>query len=63
MSVSKIEVETVSENCWKECEDFEVTIEKCFANGRPFWKKFRCEHLKRCYRIKDAILDEERKQP
>ena len=61
MSVSKIEIETVTENCWKECDEFEVAVEKYFANGEPFLKILRCVHVKRCYRIKDTLLDKERR--
>lgn len=62
MSVSKINIETVTENCWKKCDEFEVAVDEYLANGEPFLKSLRCVHVNMCYRIKDTLLDEERKK-
>lgn len=56
MSKSVIEVETMAEGCWKECNDFEVETVEFIGDMRTYMKIFRCANVKRCNTIKKILL-------
>lgn len=57
--MAKIEIETLTENCWVQCEDFDVRITSMITGDNAIvYKTIRCEHVGRCRRIQQVIEDE-----
>lgn len=57
--MAKIEIETLTENCWVQCEDFDVRITSMITGDNAIvYKAIRCEHVGRCRKIQQVIEDE-----
>lgn len=53
--MAKIPVETLTDDCWEECPNFEVEIFDLFGDGLIAYRILKCEHLKMCkYAIEEA---------
>ena len=56
--MAKIEIETLTETCWIECEDFEVKITSFFSSDTTVHMVLQCEHVGRCRRIAQVVQEE-----
>ena len=56
--MAKIEIETLTETCWRECEDFEVKITSFFSSDMTVHMALQCEHVGRCRRIAKVVQEE-----
>ena len=56
--MANIEIETLAETCWRECEDFEIKITSMFSGNVTFHKILQCEHVGRCRRIAQMVQEE-----
>ena len=56
--MAKIEIETLTETCWRECEDFEVKITSIFSGDVTAHMVLQCEHVWRCRRIAQVVQEE-----
>lgn len=56
--MAKIEIETLTETCWEECEDFKVKITSMFSGDVTVCMVLQCEHVGRCRRIAQVVQEE-----
>lgn len=56
--MAKIEVETLTGNCWNNCDDFEITSAKFIGDGLIYHRIFQCENVYKCRRIQQVIENE-----
>ena len=56
--MAKIEIETLTETCWRECKDFEVKITSFFSSDGTVHMVLQCEHVGRCRRIAQVVQEE-----
>ena len=52
---ANVPVKTLTENCWKTCDYFEVDVTKFYGNGSPCFTVCVCENLNLCKHAADAF--------
>ena len=49
--MAMIEVDTLIDDCWRDCDDFAVEIENFIGDGKIWHRVVKCAHVDRCRRI------------
>lgn len=57
-SYTPVTVKMVVDGCWKECDEFEVEVDRIMADGKVCWSECACRNLKKCLRIKELLQKE-----
>lgn len=52
---TNIPVSTLTENCWKTCDYFDVDITRFYGNGSPYFMVCACKNLNLCKHAVDAF--------
>ena len=58
ISYTPVMVEMAFDDCWKECDEFEVEVNRFMADGKLYSNTCCCKNLKKCLRIKEALRKE-----
>lgn len=46
--MADIHVETLTDDCWRYCDDFDVEINRFYKNGSNYFQVFNCRYLNLC---------------
>lgn len=52
---ANVPVTTLTENCWKTCDYFDVDATRFYDNGHTYFTVCVCEHLDLCKHAADAF--------
>ena len=55
--MAMIQVETLTDDCWKECDDFGIDTTVIWGDGKVYQRIHRCENVNKCRRIQQTIED------
>ena len=53
--MAKIEVDTLTDNCWQNCEDFYIETTNIFGDGKTYCRIHKCKNVNKCRRIAEVI--------
>lgn len=56
--MAKVEVDTLTDNCWHNCEDFRIETINMFGDGATYHRIHTCENVNKCRRIAEVIENE-----
>lgn len=56
--MAMVDVETLTDSCWRNCEDFNVDVTKAFTGCAVYHTVVRCREVDKCRRIQQAIEEE-----
>ena len=58
--MAMVEVDTLTDDCWKECEDFEINTVVLIGDGSVYHRIHSCKNVSKCRRIQ-LIVEQELK--
>ena len=62
VSYTPVEIRMAFDDCWKDCEEFEVEVNRLMAEGKIYLTECACINLKKCLRIKEALRKENKNE-
>ena len=62
ISYTPVTVKMAFDDCWMECDEFEVEVDRLIADGKICWSACACRNLKKCLRIKELLQKENKNE-